>query len=82
MSASSVERAARLHQLPKAVTGEPPVRRRESISAEDETAMTDIRIAPDGRVFVFGASGQILEMLSQLGWGDDNLQKRIESLSQ
>jgi hypothetical protein len=58
------------------------VRRRESISAEDETAMTDIRIAPDGRVFVFGASGQILEMLSQLGWGDDNLQKRIESLSQ
>ena len=30
---------------------------REAISAEDETAITDIRIAPDGRVFVFGASG-------------------------
>ena len=80
MSALSVVRAARLHEFPGEVTGEPHVRRRAAISAEDETAITDIRIAPDGRVFVFGASGQVLEMLSELGWGDDNLHARLEFL--
>ncbi len=80
MTALSVVRAARLHEFPGEVTGEPPVLRREAISAEDETAMTDIHIASDGRVFVFGASGQVLEMLSELGWGDDNLQARLEFL--
>ena len=80
MSALSVVRAARLHESPGEITGEPPVLRRTTISAEDETAITDIRIAPDGRVFVFGASGQVLEMLSDLGWGDDNLQARLKFL--
>ncbi len=80
MSALSVVRAARLHEFRGEVTGEPPVLRHATISAEDETAITDIRIAPDGRVFVFGASGQILAMLSELGWGDDNLQARLKFL--
>lgn len=36
------------------------------VDAEDETALTELEIMPDGRIFVFGASGQILEILNQL----------------
>jgi hypothetical protein len=57
-------------------------KKRTLISADDESAVTDIRIAPDGRVFVFGTSRPVLEMLSELGWGDDAVAARIHALKQ
>jgi hypothetical protein len=33
---------------------------------EDETALSEITILPDGRVYVFGMSRQILELLETL----------------
>lgn len=57
-------------------------KKRTLISADDEAAMTDIRIAPDGRVFVFGTSRPVLEMLSELGWGDAAVAARIQALQQ
>ena len=56
-------------------------KKRTLISADDEAAVTDIRIAPDGRVFVFGTSRPVLEMLSELGWGDAALAARIQAWS-
>lgn len=32
----------------------------------DETAMTELTIAPDGRVFAFGTSRSVLELLAAL----------------
>lgn len=57
-------------------------KKRTLISADDEAAVTDIRIAPDGRVFVFGTSRLVLEMLSDLGWGDEAVTARIQALQQ
>ncbi|MBM3969422.1 MAG: hypothetical protein FJ302_06120 [Planctomycetes bacterium] len=57
-------------------------KKRTLISADDEAAVTDIRIAPDGRVFVFGTSRPVLEMLSDLGWGDQAVTARIQALQQ
>lgn len=42
-----------------------------------ETAISEIEIAPDGRLFLFGASVQLLETLQQAGLGDAALQKRL-----
>ncbi|MBM3966120.1 MAG: hypothetical protein FJ308_13805 [Planctomycetes bacterium] len=36
------------------------------MDAEEETSVTELEIMPDGRIFVFGASGQVLEILSLL----------------
>ncbi len=36
------------------------------MKADDETDMTDIELLPDGRIFVFGASRQVLELLRGL----------------
>ena len=33
------------------------------MESDDETAMSEITILPDGRVFVLGASLQVLEIL-------------------
>ncbi len=55
--------------------------KRMLISADDEAAVTDIRIAPDGRVFVFGTSRPVLEMLNELGWGDAAVAARIQACS-
>lgn len=57
-------------------------KKRTLISADDEAAVTDIRIAPDGRVFVFGTSRPVLEMFSELGWGDEAVTARIQALQQ
>jgi hypothetical protein len=36
------------------------------MDADDETSITDVEIMPDGRIFVFGASSPILEILAEL----------------
>ncbi len=33
---------------------------------EDETTMTEITIQPDGRVYIFGTSRQVLDILADL----------------
>ncbi len=39
----------------------------------DETNVTDIEIAADGRLHIFGASQEIMTLLQSLGWQDDRL---------
>jgi hypothetical protein len=45
----------------------------------DETTITEITIQPDGRIYVFGASRQILAVLSDLCPGDQTLLQRLAS---
>jgi hypothetical protein len=47
---------------------------------QDETAMTDITIGPDGRVYIFGASMPVLEVLEAAGLGGENLRRRLDRL--
>jgi len=42
---------------------------------QDETDMSEITIQPDGRVYVFGASRQVLELLESLSPTDQKLQR-------
>jgi len=51
-----------------------------NVSAEDETATSEISIAPDGRIFVFGASHEILELLAALNRRDGALRQRLEHI--
>ncbi len=46
----------------------------------DETNLTEIELMPDGRIFLFGASRQILEILSDLGLDDQALRSRLHHL--
>jgi len=46
----------------------------------DETAITEITIGPDGRVYVFGTSGDLLLALEDLCRRDDPLVGRINHL--
>jgi hypothetical protein len=44
----------------------------------DETNITELEIAPDGRVFVFGACPEVLRILDNLCLKDESLSRRIE----
>ncbi len=48
------------------------------MNVEDEKAVSEITIAPDGRIFVFGSSRQVLEVLDDLNLGGADLKRRIE----
>ncbi len=39
------------------------------MEAFPESDVTDIEIAPDGRLFIFGASREVLELLAGIGFG-------------
>ena len=45
--------------------------------ADEETAISEITIAADGRIYVFGASFELLELLAVLNDRDVALQQRI-----
>jgi hypothetical protein len=45
---------------------------------DDETAISDITILPDGRIFVLGASRQVLEILEVLSPEDAGLKQRLK----
>jgi len=45
---------------------------------DHETAISEITILPDGRVFVLGASHEVLEILEALNPGDAGLKRRLE----
>lgn len=50
------------------------------MNAEDEVNITDIELLPDGRIYVFGTSLKVLEVLDELqNRRDDIVRRRIES---
>lgn len=52
------------------------------MAADDETAITDIELMPDGRIFVFGTSREVLEVLRELERsGDSLIQSRLVQLN-
>ena len=51
------------------------------MQSEDESSMTDIEIAPDGRVYIFGASRRVLELFREIGGNDAHLIKRLEAMT-
>lgn len=44
---------------------------------DDETSITEISIASDGRIYVFGASQAVLEALDDLELGDRSVAERV-----
>lgn len=50
------------------------------MSLEDDSSISEINILPDGRVCLFGASQQVLEMLDAIPLGDPALRNRIDCL--
>jgi hypothetical protein len=51
-----------------------------SVTPEDDSAISEISILPDGRVCLFGASQQVLEMLYAIPLGDPALESRLDRL--
>lgn len=51
------------------------------MTPHEESAISEITILPDGRVFILGASRQVLETLAALNPRDANLNRRLEHSS-
>jgi hypothetical protein len=50
------------------------------MNADDEVNITDIELLPDGRIYVFGTSLEVLDVLDELQNGRDAVvHRRIES---
>ncbi len=47
---------------------------------DEETAVTEITFLPDGRICLFGASREVLELLGSLELGDASLDSRLAAL--
>ena len=45
----------------------------------DETNVTELEIGTDGRIYVFGASPEVLQILEQLQLTRDSLRPRLTS---
>ena len=52
--------------------------RKPPLVLDDEKATTELTIAPDGRVFAFGTSRSILEVLAALQPADKRVQRLLE----
>ncbi len=52
------------------------------MDADDEAELSEITILPDGRVYVFGTSRPIMEVLSGLNPGDPALASRLIHIRQ
>jgi hypothetical protein len=50
------------------------------LNPEDEASITEISILPDGRVYLFGTSQQVLEVLHAIPLGDPAIQQRLDRL--
>ena len=50
--------------------------------AEDEQELTEITIYPDGRVYVFGMSVSVLEILNNLQPHDERLRRLLDQSRQ
>lgn len=51
-----------------------------NVSLEDDSSISEINILPDGRVCLFGASQQVLEILDAIPLGDPTLRSRIDCI--
>lgn len=52
------------------------------MNADDETNITDIELMPDGRIYVFGTSLEVLAVLDGLQQGrDEDVKHRLGALS-
>lgn len=50
---------------------------------QNETNVTDIELMPDGRIFVFGTSRQVLDVLNELQTArDGEISSRLETCGQ
>ena len=47
---------------------------------DEETAITELTFLPDGRICLFGASREVLEVLGSLNLGDASLDSRLAAL--
>ena len=47
------------------------------LECSESSAITEIEIAPDGRLFLFGASSGVLTLLREFGLADDAMLPRI-----
>ncbi len=52
----------------------------KSVTLEDDSTISEISILPDGRVCIFGASEQVLEILDAIPLGDPSMRSRIDCL--
>jgi hypothetical protein len=50
------------------------------LEADDETRTSEITILPDGRICLFGASRELLELLGDMDLGDPTLDQRLAYL--
>lgn len=50
---------------------------RESFDCGEEDAVTDITIGADGRIYVFGASSQVLDILDEFSASEQALSERL-----
>jgi hypothetical protein len=50
------------------------------MAAEDETQITEISIGPDGRIFVFGLSESVLEVVAELSSDLSPARRRLAAL--
>jgi hypothetical protein len=49
------------------------------MNAEEETNITDIELLTDGRIYVFGASSEVLTILDELQGGlDPEISRRLD----
>jgi hypothetical protein len=51
------------------------------VSADDEASLSEITILPDGLIYLFGASRQVLEVLNTLCGTEGVLDERLDRLS-
>jgi hypothetical protein len=47
---------------------------------DDETSISEITIAPDGRIYVFGASFEVLEAIEELASGNSEFRRRLNQI--
>ncbi len=50
------------------------------MDTDDESAISEITILPDGRVYLVAPSAEILEMLDAISWEGEELRPRIGRL--
>ena len=50
------------------------------MEANNETNITEIELCSDGRIFIFGASYEVLRLLDDLALSDDALRSRLETM--
>jgi hypothetical protein len=53
---------------------------KSELLANDEMNLTELEIGPDGRVYVFGASQEVLQILDAIRNRDESIRQRLERI--